>query len=112
MSLQHYWDALDRLTQGKPIRAPHSYKINLNTVAVEAGRKPGSIKKSRESHRPLIEAIKIAGEKQQDPIIDVKKKLARQTDKVKSYKQRYHEALNREVMYLETISELTTGLEK
>lgn len=112
MSLQHYWDALYRLEQGKPRRVPHGYTINLNTVTIEAGRKPSAIKKSRASNVPLINAITAAAAKQKDPIIEVKSKLARQTNRVKGYKQKYHEALNREVMYIEKIAELTKELNK
>lgn len=112
MSLDHYWEALDRLERGIPMRVPAGYSINLNTVAIEAGRKAGSIKKSRNSHLPIIDAIKNAAAKQKNPIVEVKKKLARQTNKVKSYKQKYHEALNREIMHLNKIDLLTKALNK
>jgi len=112
MSLDHYWEALDRLERGAAKRIPAGYSINLKTVAMEAGRKSSPIKRSRENHLELIAAIKKAAAKQREPIVEVKKKLARQTDKVKCYKQKYHEALNREIMHLNKIDVLTKALDK
>ena len=57
---QVYYDALDRLVRGEPQILRHPYKINKDTVALEAGRKRGSIKKSRKAHQALILAIEEA----------------------------------------------------
>ncbi|MCY1534120.1 hypothetical protein D9M68_694790 [compost metagenome] len=51
---------------GNPINVPRESKINNDSVALEAGRKRGSIKKSRGEFLPLIreirEAAKIAAQ--------------------------------------------------
>lgn len=43
-SLNEYWEALERLSTNEPIRVPKGSSINNDTVAIEAGRKRGSIK--------------------------------------------------------------------
>ncbi|WP_017400545.1 hypothetical protein [Acinetobacter radioresistens] len=57
-ALNDYYAALERLKANKPIILPKGSAINNDTVAMEAGRKRGSIKKSR--HAALIEAIEQA----------------------------------------------------
>lgn len=44
-TLEEYFDALERLKSNQPINVPKNSKINNDTVALEAGRKRGSIKK-------------------------------------------------------------------
>ena len=58
--MQEYWEALERLKAGCPSRVPLGSSINKDTVALEAGRKRGSIKKSRSSFGELIAAIDAA----------------------------------------------------
>lgn len=53
--LNEYYAALERLKANKPTVLPKGSAINNDTVALEAGRKRGSIKKSR--HAALIEVI-------------------------------------------------------
>ena len=59
-ALNEYYAALERLKANKPIVLPKGSAINNDTVAMEAGRKRGSIKKSR--HAALIEAIEQAAQ--------------------------------------------------
>ena len=59
-ALNEYYAALERLKANKPIILPKGSAINNDTVAMEAGRKRGSIKKSR--HAALIEAIEQAAQ--------------------------------------------------
>ena len=56
--LSEYYAALERLKANKPTILPKGSAINNDTVALEAGRKRGSIKKSR--HVALVEAIEQA----------------------------------------------------
>lgn len=56
-ALQDYHAALQRLVAGKPLNIPKGSVINNDSVALEAGRKRGSIKKSRPEHSKLIEEI-------------------------------------------------------
>lgn len=62
----NYRAALHRLIEGKPQNVPKGSAINKDTVALEAGRKRGSIKKSREEHAELIAAIEAAAASQQE----------------------------------------------
>ena len=55
-----YHAALERLKANKPTILPKGSAINNDTVALEAGRKRGSIKKSR--HVALVEAIEQAAQ--------------------------------------------------
>jgi hypothetical protein len=43
-AINDYWDALERLRLDAPIRLQKGVSINKDTVALEAGRKRGSIK--------------------------------------------------------------------
>jgi hypothetical protein len=109
-TLDDYWQALRRLQDNQPARLPKGTAINNDTVALEAGRKRGSIKKSRASFADLIIAIVSANSfsSQQKPDISKKLKIDRlQKDK---YRERYHLALNREQMLLERIAQLEKSL--
>ena len=44
-TLEEYYEALHRLIANTPVNIPKDSKINKDTVALEAGRKRGSIKK-------------------------------------------------------------------
>jgi hypothetical protein len=59
-AISEYFDALDRLRRGVPIRVPQGTAINNDSVALEAGRMKGSIKRSRETFAELIVAIDMA----------------------------------------------------
>ena len=61
-TLQEYFEALERLKSNNPINVLKNSKINNDSVALEAGRKRGSIKKSREIFAELIEAINNASQ--------------------------------------------------
>lgn len=56
-TLKNFYDALQRLVDGKPKVITGAYSINNDTVALEAGRKRGTIKKSRPELAELIVAI-------------------------------------------------------
>ena len=58
--ISDYMAALDRLTRGRPTRVPKGTKITNDSVALEAGRGKGAIKKSRPEFAPLIAAIHAA----------------------------------------------------
>ena len=65
-ALENYIAALQRLIAGKPQNVPKGSAINKDTVALEAGRKRGSIKKSRAGNAELIAAIEAAAAAQQE----------------------------------------------
>lgn len=61
-AIDNYRSALQRLTTNTPINIQPPYTINKDTVAIEAGRKRGSIKKSRQEFKELINDIQAAAE--------------------------------------------------
>lgn len=66
MSMQEYYDALDRLKADKPVRVLKGTKITNDSVSLEAGRGKGSIKKSRPGFAQLIADIDEAAAKQSE----------------------------------------------
>ena len=56
-AIKNFEDALQRLIDRKPTIVTHPYSINNDTVALEAGRKRGAIKKSRPELAELLVAI-------------------------------------------------------
>ncbi|MCT8166769.1 MULTISPECIES: hypothetical protein [unclassified Pseudomonas] len=59
-AIDNYRAALQRLVNNSTRIVQAPYLINKDTVALEAGRKRGSIKKGRQAHRALIEEIEAA----------------------------------------------------
>ncbi|MDD0998450.1 hypothetical protein M5G20_21635 [Pseudomonas sp. TNT2022 ID1044] len=59
-AVEDYCAALQRLIEEKTLSVPKGSAINKDTVALEAGRKRGSIKKSRGEHAQLIAKIESA----------------------------------------------------
>ena len=96
MSLKHYYEALERLKNGTPEVLDKGYKINNDSVALEAGRKRGSIKAKR--HSDLVSAIAEAAEK--------KEGLGGNVETDSSIELKYQAALNREVLLVERLREL------
>ena len=106
--MQDYWDALGRLKAGKPVRLPKGSPINKDSVALEAGRGRGSIKRSRESFLSLISAIENAANADESPTEpDI---LRRYKEAADEYKDMYHRALNRELMLVERVARLEKEL--
>lgn len=64
-AVDNYRAALLRLIEGKPQNVPKGSGINKDTVALEAGRKRGSIKKSRAENTGLIADIELAAAQQE-----------------------------------------------
>jgi hypothetical protein len=111
-TLQDYFAALDRLKSNNTINVPKNSKINKDMVALEAGRKRGSIKKSREMFTDLIEAIDIAVKENNEDYDKLTSKISKLKNLTQNYKELYEKAINREIMYLERISELEKLLKK
>ncbi|WP_325950310.1 hypothetical protein [Pseudomonas putida] len=65
-AIDDYRSALNRLKINKPLILPKGSAINKDTVALEAGRKRGSIKKSRDEHTDLIAEIEAAAANSDD----------------------------------------------
>ena len=110
--LADYYDALDRLVKGKPTVVPKSAKINNDNVALEAGRKKGSIKNSRPAFEPLIDAIVTAKKKASNGTDQDKLKLMKAKDECQKYKGLWEESLAREVSLLHQIAELKAQVKR
>ena len=110
--IDEYYKALDRLIQNKPINVPIGTKINNDTVALEAGRKRSSIKKSREIFSDLIDEIDKISQEKEFPEKENKLKIEKLKNKANDYRTLYEEVLNRELMLIERIKFLESELEK
>ncbi len=110
-TLDDYYKALRRLVNNTPINVPKNTKINNDTVALEAGRKRGSIKKSREIFSDLISEIEKISQNDKNKDKELLNKLIKYKNKALEYKELYEESLNRELMLIERIKELEIKIE-
>jgi hypothetical protein len=110
--MQDYWNALERLRNNKPIILPKGSLINKDTVALEAGRLRGSIKKSRESFSPLISAIEQARLEIPNQDLNFKIKIISEREQKNNYRELYHQSLNRELMLLHRLANLEKQLKR
>ncbi|MFC6166346.1 hypothetical protein [Acinetobacter terrestris] len=83
-ALNEYYAALERLKANKPTVLPKGSAINNDTVALEAGRKRGSIKKSR--HAALIEAIELAAQEAGKNVLSTIQQVEKAKNKTKAVK--------------------------
>jgi len=111
-TIDEYWQALERLKKNAPVRLAKGTVINKDTVALEAGRKRGSIKKSRANFSDLINAIDNAAILAEKARPDIKYKLANERAQKVNYRELYHQALNRELMLIERMAQLEKKLER
>ena len=88
-ALNEYYAALERLKANKPTILPKGSVINNDTVALEAGRKRGSIKKSR--HTALVEAIEQATQEAGQNILSPTQQIEKARTKTKAVKTDYEE---------------------
>jgi len=95
--LKDYFEALERLKKGKPINVLKGTKITNDSVSLEAGRKKGTIKKSRPIFSDLIEAIDAAAKVETKPGDEMRSKLDEAKDQAARYRVLWEEALAREV---------------
>lgn len=109
--IDDYFEALARLKSNSPIRIPKDSKISNDNVSLEAGRKKGTIKKSRPIFDELITAINKTKKKDDALIIEAQTKLNKYKKELQQYKFFYEESINRELMYLEKIDKLEKTLQ-
>ncbi len=102
-TLDEYYAALDRLKQRKT-------KINNDTVALEAGRKKGSIKKSRPQFAALIQAIVEAQQEVVRPEVAMVKRLDQAKGSAKELQLRLDAALARELSLIREVFKLRKEL--
>lgn len=95
--LNDYLAALERLKRGKPVNVPKGTKITNDSVSQEAGRKKGTIKRSRPIFKDLIGEIDAAA-KEQFKLQDAQKtRIEELKAEVAKYRALWEEALTREV---------------
>lgn len=99
--LKDYFEALDRLKNGKPVNVPKGSRITNDSVSLEAGRKKGTIKKSRPIFSDLMEAIDAAAKA--EPRDDMRAQLDEAKADVARYRARWDEALAREVSLIKQL---------
>jgi hypothetical protein len=95
--LKDYFEALERLKSGKPVNVPKGTKITNDSVSLEAGRKKGTIKKSRPVFSDLIEAINSAATTEGNPQDEIRERLDHAKAEAAKYRVLWEEALAREV---------------
>ena len=110
--LKDYYEAFERLKANKPINVPIGTKITNDAVSLEAGRKKGTIKRSREVFTELIEAITEYANKENATKEECASQIEKYKLKYKEYRELYEQALNRELMMIERINELEKKLPK
>jgi hypothetical protein len=102
-SLKEYYEALDRLKSKKA-------KINNDTVSIEAGRKKGSIKKSRAQFAELITAIEAAAAETATIRNEPAVQLERYKGDKRQLQERLDESLEREIALVKEIFDLKREL--
>ncbi|MCD0188998.1 hypothetical protein [Acinetobacter sp. PW68] len=88
-ALNEYYAALERLKANKPTKLPKGSAINNDTVALEAGRKRGSIKKSR--YAVLVEAIGQAANEAGQNVPSTAQQIEQARNKTKAVKSDYEQ---------------------
>lgn len=104
--IEEYFGALERLIQGKPVNVPKGTKITNDSVSLEAGRKKGTIKKSRPVFSELIEAINTAATLVSKPEDEMRTRLDHAKVETAKYRRLWEEALAREVSLVKELSDV------
>ncbi len=90
MSAHNEYDAaLERLKANKPTILPKGSAINNDTVALEAGRKRGSIKRSR--HAALVQAIELAAQQAGQNVLSPTQQIEQAKSRTKAVKSDYEQ---------------------
>ena len=103
--LSEYFEALERLIKGRPVNVPKGSKITNDNVSMEAGRKKGTIKKSRPVFQELINTIDAAAAAQSQPLDSTKAALESAKADAARYRTLWEEALSREVSLVKQLWE-------
>lgn len=88
-ALDEYYAALERLKANKPNVLAKGFAINNDTVALEAGRKRGSIKKSR--HAALVQAIEQAAQEAGQNVLSPAQRIEQAKTKTKAVINAYEQ---------------------
>jgi hypothetical protein len=109
-TLTDYFFALERLVRGKPIRVSPGTKITNDAVALEAGRKKGSIKRSRGKFTKLIGAIHDAAKAESSEHRSVTASRDRAVAEAKSLRSHLEAALGREISLIKELYDVKRQL--
>lgn len=88
-AFNEYDAALERLKANKPTILPKGSAINNDTVALEAGRKRGAIKKSR--HAALVVTIEQAAQQAGQNVLSPAQQVEQAKSKTKAVKSDYEQ---------------------
>jgi hypothetical protein len=110
--LADYFEALERIKKGHPNIISKGTKLTNDAVSVEAGRKKGSIKKSRDLFRDLIAAIAAASAEQGRPVVEQAERLNKVKQTVDGLRVQLDAALGREISLLAELYETKKKLAK
>lgn len=102
--INEYYSALERLKANKPATLPKDSAINNDTVALEAGRKRGSIKKSR--HAALITAIELAAQEAGQNVPSAAQQVEKVKRKAKAVRSDYEQLKEDYEKLLEKVNSL------
>lgn len=103
-AVNEYYAALERLKANKPTVLPKGSAINNDTVALEAGRKRGSIKKSR--HAALVEAIELAAQQAGQNVPSAAQQVEQAKNRTKAVKTDYEQLKEDYEKLLEKVNSL------
>lgn len=109
-TLADYFDALERLKNGRPNILSKHVKITNDAVSLEAGRKKGSIKKSRSIFKDLLAEIEAAAIAQSQPAriqVEHMKKVKMSSE---ALREQLDAALGRELSLLSELFEVKKKL--
>ena len=103
-ALNKYYADLECLKANKPTIFSKGSAINNDTVALEAARKWGSIKKSR--HAPLIEAIELAAQEAGQNVLSPAQQIEQAKNRTKTVKSDYEQLKEDYEKLLEKVNSL------
>ena len=103
-ALNEYYAALERLKANRPTILSKGSAINNDTVALEAGRKRGSIKKSR--HAALVDAIELAAQQAGQNVLSPTQQVEKAKSKIKAVKTDYEQLKEDYEKLLEKVNSL------
>ena len=105
-TLNVYYEALERLKQNKPLIIKRPYIINKDTVALEAGKQRGAIKKGRPRFTSLYNTITDLENELNAPMRKLKERKDHYENELIKQIELYEQSLNRELMLIERVAEL------
>lgn len=104
---KEFTEAFERLKSGKPMRVKKHSLIDLNMVALEAGKKAGSLRRAR--YPDLCKEIDAYDKPETQDQKDKRLKEQYHSEK-REYENLWHQTLSRELMLIKRVGELEKTL--